>query len=168
MAAPWSSGIWCLSSCLTYSTKDAGVEVLRVSQVAPVVKNPPVNAGDTGSVPGSGFPWRRKWQPTPVFFPGKSPGWGARRTTVLGVAKSRTWLKHHSTHAYRSGWLLILPFSQQKEGKEKENIFFPLKSITQELNLTLYIWRSRIDSHGHIQLQGMLGNIVFLMTMFLD
>ena len=28
------------------------------------------NAGDTGSIPGLGrFPWRRKWQPTPVFLP---------------------------------------------------------------------------------------------------
>ena len=40
-----------------------------------VVKNPPANAGDTGDVgliSGSGrFPWRRKWQPTQVFLPGK-------------------------------------------------------------------------------------------------
>ena len=21
--------------------------------------------------------WRSKWQPTPVFFPGESPGWGS-------------------------------------------------------------------------------------------
>ena len=36
-------------------------------------------------------PWRRAWQPTPVFLPGESP-WtkGAWRATVLGVAKSRT------------------------------------------------------------------------------
>ena len=40
-----------------------------------VVKNPPANAGDTGSIPGSGrFPWRRKWQPTPVFLLGKFHG----------------------------------------------------------------------------------------------
>ena len=30
--------------------------------------------GDLGSIPGSGrFPWRRKWQPTPVLLPGKIP-----------------------------------------------------------------------------------------------
>ena len=43
-----------------------------------VVKNPPANAADTkdtSSIPGAGrFPWRRKWQPTPVFLPGKSHG----------------------------------------------------------------------------------------------
>ena len=38
-----------------------------------VVKNPPPNAEDTGSIPRSKkIPWRRKWQPTPVFLPGKS------------------------------------------------------------------------------------------------
>ena len=43
-----------------------------------VVKNPPVNAEDARDI---GFdpwvrmiPWRRKWQPTPVFLPGKSHG----------------------------------------------------------------------------------------------
>ena len=36
-----------------------------------VVKNLPVNAGDSGLIPGSGiFPWRRKGQPTAVFLMG--------------------------------------------------------------------------------------------------
>ena len=43
-----------------------------------VVKNPPANAGDVrevGSVLRLGrSPWRRKWQPTPVFLPGESHG----------------------------------------------------------------------------------------------
>ena len=48
------------------------------SQVALVVKNSPANAGDTKR---RGFDswvgkvsWRRKWQPTPVFLPGKFHG----------------------------------------------------------------------------------------------
>ena len=33
------------------------------------------NAGDLGSIPGLGrFPWRRAWQPTPLFLPGGSHG----------------------------------------------------------------------------------------------
>ena len=33
------------------------------------------NVGDLGSIPGLGrFPWRRKWQSTPVLLPGKSHG----------------------------------------------------------------------------------------------
>ena len=43
-----------------------------------VVKNLSADAGDAtdaGLVLGSGrLPWRRKWQPTPVFLPGKSHG----------------------------------------------------------------------------------------------
>ena len=40
-----------------------------------VVKNLPANAGDVGLVLGLGRnPLSRKWQPTPVFLPGKSHG----------------------------------------------------------------------------------------------
>ena len=43
-----------------------------------MVKNTPANAGDirdVGLIPGLGrFPWRRKWQSTPVFLPEKSHG----------------------------------------------------------------------------------------------
>ena len=39
------------------------------------VKNP-ANAGDPGmELWVRKIPWRRKWQPTPVFLPGKSHGW---------------------------------------------------------------------------------------------
>ena len=33
------------------------------------------------------IPWRRKWQPTPVFLPGESHGRGAWWATVHGVKK---------------------------------------------------------------------------------
>ena len=37
--------------------------------------NLPAKTGDAGSIPGlDGFPWRRKRQPTPVLFLGKSHG----------------------------------------------------------------------------------------------
>ena len=54
------------------------VPVPSTSQVALVVKNLPANAGDMrfGLDPWVGkSPWRRKWQPTPVFVPGESHGW---------------------------------------------------------------------------------------------
>ena len=32
-----------------------------------------IEIGNLGSIPGLGrFPWRREWQPTPVFLPGES------------------------------------------------------------------------------------------------
>jgi len=41
------------------------------SQVALVVKNPPVNARDGFDPWARKIPWSRQWQLTPVFLPGK-------------------------------------------------------------------------------------------------
>ena len=41
------------------------------------------SAGDPGSIPGSEkIPWRREWQPTPVFLPGESHVRGAWQAIV--------------------------------------------------------------------------------------
>ena len=45
--------------------------------MALTVKNPPANAGevrDGFSLWDTKIPWRRAWQPTPVFLPGESNG----------------------------------------------------------------------------------------------
>ena len=42
-----------------------------------MVKNLPASVGDArdvNSIPGWGDPWRRKWQPTSLFLPGKFHG----------------------------------------------------------------------------------------------
>ena len=47
------------------------------SQVAQLIKNPPASAGDKrhGFGPWVGkIPWSRKWQPIPVYVPGKLHG----------------------------------------------------------------------------------------------
>ena len=41
--------------------------------------------------------WRRKWQPTPVFLPGVSQGWGAWWVAIYGVTQNWTWLKRLSS-----------------------------------------------------------------------
>ena len=77
-----------------------------------MVKNLPANAGDAGSIPGSGrCPWRKEWLPTPVFLPGESHGqrslvgyspWGPKRvrheldnrptpTLQFGTSEMTTW-----------------------------------------------------------------------------
>ena len=39
-----------------------------------MVENPPANAGDMRLLPWvEKIPWRRAWQPTPVFLAGESP-----------------------------------------------------------------------------------------------
>ena len=58
--------------------------------VAQLVKNLPA-MWETGFNPWLGkIPWRRKWQPTPVFLPGESHGW--RSLVGYRIAKSWTWL----------------------------------------------------------------------------
>ena len=53
--------------------------------------------------------WRRKWQPTPVFLPGESQGWGSLVGCHLWVAQSRTRLKRlsssSSSRKYFTCWL---------------------------------------------------------------
>ena len=45
------------------------------------------------------IPWRRAWQPTPVFLPGESHGQRSLGATIHRIAKSQTQLKRLSTHA---------------------------------------------------------------------
>ena len=45
--------------------------------------------------------WRRKWQPTPVFLPGESQGWGAWWAAIYGVAQSQTRLKQLSSSSQK-------------------------------------------------------------------
>ena len=52
-------------------------------------------AGDPGLDPGSEkMPWRRKWQPTPVFSPGKFCGQGSLEGNSPWVEKSQIWLNN--------------------------------------------------------------------------
>ena len=44
------------------------------------------------------IPWRKVWQPTPVFLLENPMDRGAWRATVHRVAKSQTWLKQLSMH----------------------------------------------------------------------
>ena len=49
--------------------------LLGSSHVALVAKNPLLNTGDErdpDSILGQEDPWRREWQPPPVFLPGES------------------------------------------------------------------------------------------------
>ena len=69
-----------------------------------MVKNLLANVGgaeDAGLIPGlQKFPWIRKWQPTPVFLPGKSHGQKSLAGySQWGHKKSDT-TKHHCIAAY--------------------------------------------------------------------
>ena len=80
-----------------------------------MVKSPPASAGDTGDAVQSfgEIPWSGKWQPTPVFLPGKfhrqgslvgySP-WGCKESDKTESAwvcvHTCTHTHTHPTHTY--------------------------------------------------------------------
>ena len=58
------------------------------------VKGSACNAGDLGSIPGSGrFPWRRKWQPTLVFLPGVDIPWKEEPGRVQSMGSEKSWTR---------------------------------------------------------------------------
>ena len=59
--------------------------------------------------------WRRKWQPTPVFLPGESQGWGNLLSCRLcGVAQSWTRLKRLSSSSSSLKLATMEVFTPQK------------------------------------------------------
>ena len=62
--------------------------------------------------------WRRKWQPTPVFLPGESQGWGSLVGCCLWVAQSWTQLKRLSSSS-RNNPYQILAGSKGLEERQK-------------------------------------------------
>ena len=91
-----------------------------------VVKNLPVNARRCrrcGFDPWVGkIPWRRPWQPIPVFFPGESHGqkslvdyspWGCKELDMTEHACIYNTISHHHSHfSCSSTCLLIEKFLQ--------------------------------------------------------
>ena len=61
------------------------------------------DAGDLGSVPGGvrKIPWRRAWQPTPVFLPGESHAWTEEPGGPQSIGlQSQTQLKQQNVRAH--------------------------------------------------------------------
>ena len=64
-----------------------------------VAKNLPANTGDGDSVPETGrFPWKRKWQPIPVFLPAKSHEPRSLVGCRLWGCKKSDSTEHHHHH----------------------------------------------------------------------
>ena len=64
-----------VSFCIQIQDISVPVQAGRGFQVVLVVKNPPANADRHRFDPWVGkIPWRRAWQPAPVFLPGESQG----------------------------------------------------------------------------------------------
>ena len=75
-------------------------------------KNPPANGEDSFNPWVRKFPWRRKWQPTPVFLPGESHRQRslAGRATVNRVTKNPTQQKSNNIQNIPDNCILIFIF----------------------------------------------------------
>ena len=94
------------------------------------------DAGDLGSVPRSGrFPWRREWQPIPVFLPGEFHGqscvvgyspWGCKEsdmTDQLTFSLSLLYIKYFNNEdlLYSTGnstQYLVITYNGKESEKE--------------------------------------------------
>ena len=95
-----------------------------------MVKNPPANARnteDTSFYPGVGkIRWRRKWQPTPGFLPGKSHGQRSLVGYSLWGHKESDTTEQLTTHTGMDPETVIL---RTKTEKEKYHIIFLISRI---------------------------------------
>ena len=99
-----------------------------------VVNNQPSDTGDVSSYPCiRKIPWRRKWQPTPVFLPEKNPmDRGAWQAAVHGVAK-----EFHTTKQLKQQQHF------QKWEKRRENVLSEMiSSFMNEDQLLAEFYRS--------------------------
>ena len=127
-----------------------------------VLKNLRANAGDVRDLgsfdPWVGkIPWRRAWQPTPVFLPGESScleGGGAWQAIVHRVTQSWMRLKQLIMCAY-SLWLLCLACLYFRDSSlcSTINTYFPFSGCILFYHfdiLFLFIWSSVDDYLGFL------------------
>ena len=103
-------------------------------------KEPARYVGNPGSVPELGrFPWRRKWQPTPVFLPGKLHGqrnlegyslWSSKESDKTEQLTLPYIYIHINTHIHTYVWKTI-------EKVEKKNQFLIKFFFAQSLSFKL-------------------------------
>ena len=77
------------------------------------------------------IPWRRAWQPTPVFLPGESYGQRSLVATVHSVAKSWTRLKWLSTRTQRvDRWKPLVIYHSLQASDSKGQARTPVAFLT--------------------------------------
>ena len=112
--------------------------------VAQMVKNLPAMQETQVQSLGWKIPWRRKWQPTPVFLLGQSHGqrnlaghspWNSKefRIDLTEVI---------NTHIPKNGISILMGWSNQK-GESQINQLIRYKSVNQLNLLILSLWKLR-------------------------
>ena len=92
---------------------------MGASLLAKLVKNLSANKGDTGdmrSILGLGrSPWKRKWQPNPVFLPGEFHGQRSLAGYIPRDHKELDMAEHTPTtmHQELEDWVLTLTMARE-------------------------------------------------------
>ena len=99
------------------------------------------------------IPWRKAWQPTPVFLPGESHDRGAWWAAVHRVAKSQTRLKRLSMHQrVRRDLKVFLStlwiFTLMAESEELKSLLMKVKEGSEKVGLKLNIQKTKIMASG--------------------
>ena len=127
------------------------------------------NVGDLGSIPGK-IPWRRAWQPTPVFLPGESHGhrsmagyspWGHKELDTtkqphFDFLQSLLWWLKMVKSACNAGDPRSIPGSGRSPGEGNGN---PLQYSCLENPMDIGAWRATV--HGVTKNRTQLSNFHF-------
>ena len=117
-----------------------------------VVKNLPVNAGDELEPWVEKTPWRRAWQPTPVFLPGKSheqrvlvgySPWGCKESDTTEQLSTASTNAHTFSYSH-------INFSEPFKSKLQPDAPFNSKSFSVSFLKTRDF--EKLDSNAIIQL----------------
>ena len=95
--------------------------------------------------------WRRKWQPTPVFLPGESQGWGSLVGCCLwGRTESDTtevtyWQQQH-VHINKLRY--IDDTTLMAESEELNSLLMKVKQESEKVGLMLNTQKTKIMASG--------------------
>ena len=79
------------------------------------------------------IPWRRKWQPTPVFLPGESHG----QRNLVGYSPWGHRVRHDSAHTHHAPSILRNKTRQMK--LKFLSVFYPFHSLSSILEVSIFL-----------------------------
>ena len=116
-----------------------------------VVRKPPANVLDAGSIPGLGkIPWRRKWQPIPVFLPGKIP-WTEESGGLQSMGLQRVghdWARRCAAHTPKQGVGGCCTSLRAERLRRLFGILLHRICLFSLMYLLIYISMGSYDVHG--------------------
>ena len=136
-----------------------------------MIKNPPANAEevrDMSLIPGLGNPWRRKWQPAPVFWPWES--YGQRSLVGYSPSGHKSWTRLRLNHHHwdgallPGGTLLFLVYSRDSIKKDlqvlpgNETWVYHSGGIPKIGSLSLITWLQGGERLSSLSVTGREGN----------